>query len=80
MLFNIEVAQKFSKKKTINQDAFYKSMLNSFKEAVLYINEQSMLTDFKPRLNNICDESKSQEWINAATFEAILDSFSLLTE
>lgn len=80
MIFNIEVAQKFSKKKTINQDAFYKSMLNSFKEAVLYINEQSMLTDFKPQLNNICDESKSQEWINAATFEAILDSFSLLTE
>ncbi|PJA07784.1 MAG: hypothetical protein COX70_05635 [Flavobacteriales bacterium CG_4_10_14_0_2_um_filter_32_8] len=75
MLYNMEVAQKFSKTKTIHQDAFYKSMLNSFKETASYIHEHSMLSDFKPRLDNICKESINQEWINTEDFEAILDSF-----
>ena len=74
MLFNIEVAQKFSKNKTIQQDAFCKSMLNSFKEVVMYVNENSMLTDFKPRLINIFEESKNQGWINKDAFEDVIAS------
>jgi hypothetical protein len=77
MLFNIEIAQKFSKIKTVRQDAFYKSILKSFIEVVNYTFERTMLPDFKLRMIDICRESKDQEWINHSAFESLLIKFNI---
>ena len=72
MLFNIEVAQKFCRNKKVKQDAFYKSMLNSFLAVLSFTDEKNMTAEFMPRINNICAESKDQEWINHWAFEDAL--------
>jgi hypothetical protein len=73
MLFNIEVAQKFSNKKTIKQDAFYVSIYKSFREVVTFINEKSIAPEFASRLNSICNEAKDQEWLNYLAFQNTLN-------
>jgi len=72
MLFNIEIAQTYSAGKEIKQDAFCKSMLKSFEEAINYISEQGLNQDFIVRLENISDESSIQNWFNSRLFENLL--------
>jgi len=72
MLFNIEVAQRFTKEKKINQMSFYSSMLKSYNEAISFITENGLNTDFINRLNNIYVEGKAQDWPNYDEFEAVL--------
>ncbi|NJO88927.1 MAG: hypothetical protein HC831_08200 [Chloroflexia bacterium] len=69
MLYNIEIAQTFSGEKEIKQDAFYKSMLKSFEEAVEFIVENGLQPEFKSRLQSIVDEVNSQGWFNKNFFE-----------
>lgn len=69
MLYNIEVAQQFARERKTNQQAFYKSILKSFQEAVQYIGEQQLLPDLSSRLDKIVAESKSQHWMNLWGFE-----------
>lgn len=72
MLFNIELAQQYNLEKKVKQDVFYKSLLNSFKESVEFITKQGLANDFLIRLQNIEQETKTQNWINAEGFESIL--------
>jgi hypothetical protein len=50
MLYNIEIAQAFSAENTIKQELFYKSMLNSFEQAIVYMIGNGILNEFKIRL------------------------------
>ncbi|MBI3135348.1 MAG: hypothetical protein HYZ14_11795 [Bacteroidetes bacterium] len=68
MLYNIEVAQAANAEKTINQDSFYKSMLNSFDEALQYTNQHNLHTKLKIRLQQIIDRAEDQRWVNAQAF------------
>jgi len=72
MLFNIEVAQKYAKKKTIKQTSFYTSMLKSFRELVNFIAEKGISTDFTDRIQKISIESQEQNWPNSYEFESVL--------
>ena len=72
MLFNIEIAQTYSAEKEFRQDAFYKSMMKSFEEAINYIAEQGLTKDFSDRLENISNESSIQNWFNSRLFERLL--------
>jgi len=72
MLYNIEIAQTFSAEKAITQDAFYKSMLNSFEEAVEFINENRLNESFKSRVHVIVDEVVNQKWFNRNLFVKLL--------
>lgn len=65
MLFNLDTAQRYNEKKRINQEAFYKSMYNSFQQAVEFIRNNGLESVFKSRLNQIIETAWYQEWINA---------------
>lgn len=69
MLYNIEIAQTFCDENPISQDLFYKSMHNSFQQAVKYAIEKGILSDFKVRFNAIYQEAIRQKWYNIPEFE-----------
>lgn len=68
MLFNIEVAQRFSVQKEIKQESFYKSMLKSFEQAVEFIDENKLRAEFNDRILNIITTTKQQNWMNFEGF------------
>lgn len=75
MLFNIETAQKYSAKREFSNSSFYKSILNSYKQAVDFIVVNGVSADFKPRLLAIHDQAFKQHWENKKEFERIYDNF-----
>jgi len=76
MLFNIEIAQKYTAQKTIKQDAFYASMLKSFEEVLSYTTKQGIENDFNSRIRKIVETSDDQNWQNSIAFEDALIRFS----
>lgn len=72
MLYNLEIAQLFSKEKNV-PDAFYKSMLNSFNEAVKHISINGLLPVFKERIVKIFIITQDQEWLHSEEFSRVLD-------
>mgnify|MGYP003441211074 FL=1 len=75
MLYNIEIAQSYSSEKLIKSDTFYKSMLNSFEQAIGFMIEKGNLYEFKPRVEDIKNQAISQKWMNRYEFEAIIERF-----
>lgn len=75
MLHTIEIAQTLSAEKEIKQEAFYKSMLNSFEQAISFMIEKGILSDFKSRVVAISAETLSQNWMNHYEFNAIVERF-----
>ena len=75
MLFNIEIAQTYSASATKMPDAFFKSMLTSFKEALQYLSYHQLKEDFSTRIEGVIDTSESQEWPNSHLFEEVADDF-----
>ena len=73
MLFNIEIAQKFTAKKLIKQDSFYSSMLKSLNEVVDYTEEHGIQSDFGERFLNIVKATEEQKWVNSEGFRNVLD-------
>ena len=73
MLYNIEIAQTYSAENFIKQELFYKSMLNSFEQAVNFVISNGILGEFKARIIAIQQETIQQKWKNKYEFEAILD-------
>lgn len=75
MLYNIETAQRYSAKRQLKYDSFYKSMLNSYKQVVDYVAANGMAPNFKERISAIHDEAFRQHWDNRKEFERIWDNF-----
>jgi hypothetical protein len=73
MLFNIEIAQKYTAEKLIKQDSFYASMLKSFNEVVTYTEEHGIQSDFNFRISKIVKTAEEQEWNNSEGFFNVLD-------
>ncbi|WP_418262929.1 DUF6155 family protein [Flavobacterium faecale] len=73
MLYNIEIAQTFSSENTIKQELFYKSMLNSFEQAVQFAIVNGISEAFKKRIIAIYNETLVQKWKNQAQFNAIIE-------
>ena len=72
MLYNIEIAQTYSGENLIKQELFYKSMFNSFEQAVDFIISNGVYGEFKIRINSIHKETLHQKWINEYDFERII--------
>jgi hypothetical protein len=72
MLYNIEIAQAYSSDNPIKQELFYKSMFNSFEQAVEFIISNGIYPDFKNRIGSIFQETVEQKWINQYEFERII--------
>jgi hypothetical protein len=77
MLYNIEVAQAANADKSINQESFYKSMLNSFEEVLNYVQQNNLTTKFRSRLDKIMENTETQKWINRDAFEVQFDKLIL---
>jgi len=77
MLYNIEIAQTYSSGNLIKQELFYKSMLNSFEQAVNFVISNGILNEFKARIIAIQKETLQQKWKNKYDFEAILDKIDI---
>jgi hypothetical protein len=75
MLYSIEIAQTYSSEKEIKQELFFKSMLNSFQQAVSYMIEKGVLYDFRNRVEAIKLEAENQEWFNVFEFNSIVEKF-----
>ena len=73
MLYNIEIAQTYSKSVLIKSESFYKSFLKSYEDAVSFISDNNLKHEYKQRLEKISDEALDQDWINASGFHNILD-------
>ena len=77
MLFNIEVAQTYSAGNHIKQELFYKSILNSFEQAVNFVISNGILAEFKSRILEIHQQTLQQKWKNKYDFETILEKIDL---
>lgn len=75
MLYSIEIAQTYSSERVINQELFFKSMLNSFQQAVRFMIENGILFEFKNRVEAIRMEADNQEWFNVFEFNSIVEKF-----
>lgn len=75
MLFNLETAQRFNLAKPQKTEAFYKSMANSFVQALSFVNYHGFQSEFHERLNNIIIDAKRQDWYN---WEFLLDKMEEL--
>ena len=72
MLYNIEIAQAYSSENPIKQELFFKSMFNSFEQAVEFIISNGIYAEFKTRIDSIFQETVDQKWINQYEFERII--------
>ncbi len=73
MLYNIEIAQTFSDENSVKQELFFKSMFNSFDQAIVFMIANGIINDFKPRIRAIYKETNTQKWHNAADFKVIME-------
>jgi hypothetical protein len=73
MLYNIEIALTYSSSKIVKQELFFKSMLTSYEQAVSYLIQNGILTDFKSRVVAIKEEVLTQNWVNSYEFNAIVE-------
>lgn len=73
MLFSIEIAQSFTAEKAIKNEAFYKSVLNSFKQVTEFVIENGIYYDFQARIKAIENEVVEQKWMNEFEFKSILE-------
>ena len=72
MLYNIEIAQAYSSENPIKQELFFKSMFNSFEQAVEFIISNGIYAEFKTRIGSIFQKTVDQKWINQYEFERII--------
>ncbi len=73
MLFNLEIALSFARDRNV-PDAFFKSMLNSFEQAVQYVSINGLLFDFKERILKFYQDTQTQDWLFGEGFSRVLDS------
>ncbi|WP_309641547.1 DUF6155 family protein [Flavobacterium sp.] len=75
MLYAIEIAQTYSSKRTINTELFFKSMFNSFEQAIRFMIEKGILSEFQSRVEAIKEETIRQDWLNQYEFIATTERF-----
>ena len=69
MLYNVATAQKYSAKKEMYYESFYKSILNSFEQCVNYCISNGILPHFRLQLLAIVEEGQKQKGPNKAEFK-----------
>ena len=74
MLYNIEIAQAYNEEKPIVQEAFYKSMLSSFRKALVFIDQQFLKQEFLPRVEKIRKTAADQHWYNVEGFQLSIET------
>lgn len=71
MFYAIEVAQKYSARREMRYESFYKSILKSYEQAVDFVIANGLSAEFKSRIAAIGAEANRQKWMNDFDFERI---------
>ena len=77
MLFAIETAQNYSAKREMRYVSFYKSLQNSFEQAVTFCIANGIIPDFRQRMDEIHKEAIRQKWENQYEFDRIAQFYSI---
>lgn len=77
MLYAVEVAQKYSARREMRYESFYKSILKSYEQAVNFVIASGLSAEFKSRIAAICEEADRQKWINRFDFERVAERISV---
>ncbi len=75
MLYAIEVAQALTAEKLIKQDAFFKGILTSYEQAIRFVLEKEIYSEFSVRISKIQEVAVKQDWANQNEFTAIVERF-----
>jgi len=73
MLYSIEIAQTFAAERLVKPELFFRSLFNSFEQAVKFMISNGILEEFKSRIVAINDETIRQKWYNKEEFNAIIE-------
>ncbi|WP_026916156.1 DUF6155 family protein [Christiangramia portivictoriae] len=73
MFYNVEIAQAFSEEQEYNTEAFEKSIFKSFEQAVQYVAEHGVITNFENRIQKIARFSHDHKWSNSYQFVTAAD-------
>ena len=73
MLFTIETAQRFSSKRLIKYESFFKSIFTAYQQAVSFMIENSIINEFLDRVVEIKEEANHQNWVNKQEFIAFVE-------
>lgn len=75
MLFNIEVAQAYTAEKLVKQEAFYKSIYNSFSQAANHAAYHGIFIDNFSRFESIVEDTAKQQWPNSDYFVEVINRY-----
>ena len=75
MFYNIEIAQIYSKDRENITEAFQKSILKSFEQAVNFVIDKGISSEFMNRIHKITKEAEEQHWSNSYQFDQLNDRF-----
>jgi hypothetical protein len=75
MFFNIEIAQTFSGEHYVRQESFFTSFFKSFDEALRFVSEKGILSEFRGRIEKIAGDAWDQQWPNRKAFEDLADMY-----
>lgn len=73
MLFTIETAQKFSSKRYIKYESFFKSLFTAYQQAVNFMIENGILNEFLDRVVEVKEEANRQKWLNLYDFNTFVE-------
>ena len=73
MLYTIETAQRFSSKKDIKYESFFKSIFTAYQQALTFLIENGILNEFLDRVVEIKEKTNHQKWINKEDFNLLLE-------
>lgn len=73
MFFTIETAQRFSSKKHIKYDSFFKSIFTGYQQGITFLIENGILNEFLDRVVEVKEEAIRQKWINNHEFINLLE-------
>jgi hypothetical protein len=73
MLFTIETAQRFSAKRYIKYDSFFKSFFTAYQQAIAFMIENGIINEFLDRVVEVKEEAIRQKWVNHYDFSALLE-------
>ncbi len=73
MLYTIEIAQLYTENKIIKTDTFYKSMLNSYNQLIVFMIEKGIVYDFKNRIYKISENAQKQKWLYFQEYQETLE-------
>lgn len=77
MFFTIETAMRYSAKREMKFESFYKSIFTAFEQAVQFTISNQLMSYNRTRINAINDEATKQKWHNSYLFNDLTENLNM---